>query len=186
MSLSKKYRVLSEKITSVEDPIELTQKGQIVETKSASTTAFIPTTITNPLLITINPNMANFPRQSASAGVKTQPYPELNTTLTPESGFKLYAAASVKGTHFLTSASVKKCYLGQMFMDSTGNLYRMKALKTALNAASNATIGAVLASETAKAAFIEPLSLNDTVNYIKVLDVTAGTTLAFNFEIKGY
>ena len=62
----------------------------------------------------------------------------------------------------------------------------MKALKAASNSASAATIGAVLASNSLKTVFVENVPYTDNVKFLKLLDVTAGTTLAFSFEVKGY
>jgi hypothetical protein len=189
MSIDKKRRTLSETITSIDDPIELSQKGQVVFTKSASTTAFIPTAIATPKVVTVVPHMVNFARNaSAAATVIPVPYAELNTALTPESGLKLYTPASaLAGGSYVTSASVKNCKLGQIFLDGTDyDLYRMKALKTASNAASNATMGAIFASASRKAVFVEAIPYTDSVKFIKLLDITAGTTLAFSFEVKGY
>ncbi len=180
MSINQKRRILSETITSVDDPIEWTQKGEVVMTKSASTTTFVPTTIAKPKTVNLLSHMANFTRQNASALV---PYAELNTALTPESGMKLYTAASAKaGGAYLTSAQVTNCKLGQLFIDSTE--YKLYRLKTA--SSSTATIGAVLASATLKSTFLENVPFTDTAKFIKMFDITAATTIAFSFEVKGY
>ena len=184
MSINQKRRILSETITSVDDPIEWTQKGEVVMTKSDVNVAFIPTTIVKPKSLSILPLMQNFARVTATATPLV--YGELNTALTPESGFKLYTAASAKASgSYLTSAAVKNCKLGQLFL-SDSKLYRMKALKTASNSASAATIGAVLASPSYKAVFVEEVPFMNNVKYVKLADITAATTIAFSFEIKGY
>ena len=188
MSIKPKYRVLGEANTSVQDPIEVTQKGEIVMTKSSATVAFVPTTIKNPKIATILPLMNLFVRQSASASVKNLPSAELNTALTPSSGLKLYTASQAYASgSFLTSAAVKNAYKGQVFIDATSKeLYKMKALKAASNSASAATIGAVLASDSLSAVFVEKIPHMANVKFIKLSDVTAATTIAFNYEIKGY
>ncbi len=187
MSINQKRRILSETITSVDDPIEWTQKGEVVMTKSAGEVAFVPTTITKPKVITVVPLMNKLVRSVSTAATLTPTlFAELNTALTPESGFKLYTGASAYASgSYLTSASVKNCKLGQLFL-SDGKLYRMKALKTASNSASAATIGAVLASPSYKAVFVEEVPYTDNAKFIKLSNVTTQTTIAFSFEIKGY
>jgi len=179
--LDKVRRTLSETITSVEDPIELSQKGQVVLTKSSNTYTFVPTTIKNPKLLTITPHMEKFSRQNASAGVVTTPYVELKTANVPDSGIKLYSAASVfAGGSYLTNVSLTNTKLGQLFINN-GVLYRAKFVET-----NSATIGAVLASPTMKATYLEQVPYSENVKFMKVLDVSAATTLAFAFEVKGY
>lgn len=58
MSIEKKYRVITEKTTSVEDPIELVQKGTVKAKRIAARAAVvlaIPTSIENPKTLTIVP-----------------------------------------------------------------------------------------------------------------------------------
>jgi hypothetical protein len=178
MSIDKKRRTLSETITSVDDPIELSQKGQVVLTKTASTYTFIPTTIAKPKSVTIVPHMTKFVRSVSIAATLTPSlYAELNTDGTPESGLKLYSIAS---NNYKTTIAFSAAKLGHMFINDN-KLYRAKTTW-----ASSATIGAVLASDTLKATYLEQIPYTDNVKYIKVLEVTAQTTVAFSFEVKGY
>lgn len=58
MPIYKKHRTLSEKTTSVEDPIELIQRGVITFAPSKGRGLLIPTQITNPVMLNIIPMSA--------------------------------------------------------------------------------------------------------------------------------
>ena len=56
MPIYKKHRTLSEKTTSIEDPIEVVQRGVIEFAPAANAVSFlIPTQITNPVKLSITP-----------------------------------------------------------------------------------------------------------------------------------
>jgi len=55
MPIYRKHRALSEKTTSIEDPIEVVQRGVITFVPSKGRTFFIPTQITNPVSLRIFP-----------------------------------------------------------------------------------------------------------------------------------
>jgi len=175
--LDKKRRTLSETITSVEDPIELSQKGQVVLTKSSVTETFVPTTIANPKVLSIVPLMEKFNKSASTF------YAELNTALTPDSGYKLYSIAEAKtGGSYLTSTTLANTKLGHMFVGSDNKFYRCKLA----SATGSATIGGVLASPTLKNKHLEEVPYTNELKFIKLKDVTSATTLAFAFEVKGY
>ena len=55
MPIYKKHKVFSEKLTSVEDPIAVVQRGVITCVPTKGTALLIPTTIENPVKLTLNP-----------------------------------------------------------------------------------------------------------------------------------
>jgi len=59
MSIYKKHRVFSEKLTSIEDPIAIVQRGVVTFGATSGQAFLIPTQIANPVNLKITPMCAN-------------------------------------------------------------------------------------------------------------------------------
>lgn len=178
MSIKKMYRVISEKNTSVEDPIEVTQKG-IVALTTVSAYLPIPTNIEVPYSVQITPLSASARKAvyggSVAQGGRTGFY----------CNFTKYNANSVSTALKYTVAANASTIAGESIAMKSNALYQ--AVRATVTAAT-ATAG-VGASESlwTKVKFFGS-NANDT-NYLKVmLNSTsyAQSTCRFAYEVKGY
>jgi len=127
MPIYKKHRSLSEKTTSIEDPIEVVQRGVITFIPSKATGAFLlPTQITNPLKVTINP-MDSLTAQAINSGSVGAAHWWTD--------LKLYHATNAASSCFGSIASIAS-------LDEVGKRLRIADGKLYVAAASNSAIQA--------------------------------------------
>ena len=132
MPIYKKQRSLSEKTTSIEEPIELVQRGVISFVPSKGTSFLIPTQIKNPVMVSIMARGATT-AQALGASVKCQSwYCDLS----------LHYATNAASSGFGSIAS-------NVLISEIGTRLRLKGSKLyvavasmAAGSASNAVVGA--------------------------------------------
>ena len=132
MPIYKKHRSLSEKTTSIEDPIEIVQRGVISFVPSKGRTFLIPTQIKNPVMVKL----------SAIGATTAQAFGASSKAETWRCDLSLHYATNAASSAFGSIAS-------NVLLSEIGNRLRLKGSKLyvavasmAANSASNAVVGA--------------------------------------------
>jgi len=176
--IQKAYRTITEKTTSVEDPIELSQKG-IVNLTTVSAYLPIPTTIENVYSVVLTPLSASARKAvfggSVAQGGRTGYYSDLVK----------YNANSVSTALKYTVAANASTIAGESIAMKSNALY---LAERATISAATATAGVGASESLWKKISHFGSNANDT-NYLKVmLNSTsyAQSTCRFAYEVKGY
>ena len=133
MAVGKKLRTITEKTTSIEDPIELSQKGIIQFVPSKGNKILIPCLIPNPMILNLMP-MTQLTRKALSGGS--------NASAGGWScNLQLYHATNAASSAFGNIASnvLEADKNDRLRLGPTGILYQSKA-SMAANSCSNAAL----------------------------------------------
>ena len=132
MAIENKYRVMTEKTTSIEDPIELSQKGIIQFVPSKGNKILIPCLIPNPMILNIMP-MTQLTRKALS-GASNASAGGWSCDLTLH-----HATAASSAFGSIASTVLEADKNDRIRLSPTGILYQSKA-SMAANSCSNAAL----------------------------------------------
>jgi len=182
MSIYKKHKVFSEKLTSVEDPIAVVQRGSISFAPSKGTAFMIPTFIENVVGLTL------IPRTAVTAAALAASNAAGKTTISWWSDLKKYYATNAASSGFGSLASlVAASEIGGRIRMVDSKLY-IPTEATSAHMASNTGI-----TDTASSAWRQLEEFGSNSQSYLVVNIGGGAgplfavkTQHLNFEVTGY